>query len=492
MEANTISINKKIIEKQKSIEVTGDIIVPDTKPDIVNIINTNGNAYIYKEDVTSGRVRVDGNIDTYIIYFSENGETRCMQTTMNFLESIDDEKISDDSKLKSNVTIENIETTILNERKISIKANVKISFDVYKKSEISFSNDLNMSDNIECLKENVKLKNVIGDGKTKTSIKEDISCDNSLEISEIIKTSVEIKSSENKISYNKVLAKAEANVKIIFITDNNQISCIENTIPIMSFIDIEKVNENDICNTDYKIRNMLIKPNSKEMHSVNVQIDFDVYCEAYETKEIEMIQDMYGIKEDVTFSKKEADVELDVQEKNETLKINERIILEDVSQILDVDCQTRILNTTPSGDYTNCEGEEILTFFYEADSHNGLSVKKVNIPFLTKVDMDISQCEFNVVEKVFTISGENVECSLEIKIVEKNAKFKKINVIENFETVPCASEDTYKMFIYFVKSGDTIWNISKRFKVSMDDIIRINGLENPDRINIGDRLYIMR
>ena len=34
--------------------------------------------------------------------------------------------------------------------------------------------------------------------------------------------------------------------------------------------------------------------------------------------------------------------------------------------------------------------------------------------------------------------------------------------------------------------------ISKRFKVPMDDIIRINGLENPDRINIGDRLYIMR
>ena len=43
-----------------------------------------------------------------------------------------------------------------------------------------------------------------------------------------------------------------------------------------------------------------------------------------------------------------------------------------------------------------------------------------------------------------------------------------------------------------VKQGDTIWNIAKRFRVSMQEIINLNGLENPDRINIGDVLYIMR
>ena len=48
------------------------------------------------------------------------------------------------------------------------------------------------------------------------------------------------------------------------------------------------------------------------------------------------------------------------------------------------------------------------------------------------------------------------------------------------------------MVIYFVKQGDTIWNIAKRFRVSMQEIIKLNGLENPDRINIGDVLYIMR
>ena len=41
MENSAISINKKMLDQIKNIEVKGDIIVPDSKPDIVNIINAN-------------------------------------------------------------------------------------------------------------------------------------------------------------------------------------------------------------------------------------------------------------------------------------------------------------------------------------------------------------------------------------------------------------------------------------------------------------------
>lgn len=40
----------------KNIEVKGDIIVPDAKPDIVNVIGTNSNPYIYKEECTERKI----------------------------------------------------------------------------------------------------------------------------------------------------------------------------------------------------------------------------------------------------------------------------------------------------------------------------------------------------------------------------------------------------------------------------------------------------
>ena len=42
----TVRINKVICEKKETINVQGDMIVPDSKPDILNTINTTGNICI--------------------------------------------------------------------------------------------------------------------------------------------------------------------------------------------------------------------------------------------------------------------------------------------------------------------------------------------------------------------------------------------------------------------------------------------------------------
>ena len=56
------------------------------------------------------------------------------------------------------------------------------------------------------------------------------------------------------------------------------------------------------------------------------------------------------------------------------------------------------------------------------------------------------------------------------------------------------SEDTnynpYSMVIYFVKPGDTLWKIAKQFKSKVEDIARINKIEDSNKIYVGEQLYI--
>ena len=68
VENENLCINKIVGHKKDSIIVEGDMIVPDIKPDIINTISTTGNACVYKKEVLDGKVRLDGNIDVYIIY----------------------------------------------------------------------------------------------------------------------------------------------------------------------------------------------------------------------------------------------------------------------------------------------------------------------------------------------------------------------------------------------------------------------------------------
>lgn len=492
MEKNNVVINKKTASTTKIIEVNGDIIVPDIKPDIVNIINANGIPYIYKEDISTGRIRIDGNIETYVVYLADNGENRSIQTTLNFAESIEDSNINEGAFSKENIQLENIEAKVLNERKISIKASLKIKSEVFEKSEIEITSDFDELKNVEKLKETLDIKSIIGINRVKTSIKENITVDASLEIAEILKTDIEIINMENKISYNKVLAKADASIKIIYLAEDGKIGVASSTIPIMSFIDIDKINDTNICNVDYMIRNMLIKANSKEMHSINCQIDFEVSCEAFEIKTIDVIQDMYGIKNNLEFTKKDVEVQINNNPKTEVNNISERILIEDILNIYDVTCIARVINCNKSGNFYNYECELRMMFYYEADNRTGINVKNITIPFMVKFEGEEGELNFQITKKQFTVNNENVDCEVEILSKQSNTSMKKINIIQDVASKEMEDECDYKMFMYFVKPGDTIWKIAKKFRVPMCDIIKLNELENPDKINIGDRLYIMR
>lgn len=492
MDKNNVVVNKKIFSTTKNFEVTGDIIVPDIKPDIVSIINTNANSYIYKEEITTGKVRFDGNVDAYIVYLADNGENRSIQTTLNFSESFQDNNIVESLAVKEKILVEQIEAKVLNERKISIKANLKLSSEAFEKTSVEIPSNFETDNDIQIQKETLQIKSIVGVNRVRTSIKEDIAVDNTIQIAEILKTDIEVTNIENKISYNKVLAKADSNIKIVYLAEDGKIATAESKIPIMSFIDIDKVTEQHICNVEYNIRNMLFKVNSSNMHSINCQIDFEVNCEVYESRTIDVIQDMYGIRNDIEFTKKEALVELNTSVKEEMVSLNERVQVEDILNIYDVGMMSRVISVNKSGGMFNYECELNLDIFYEADNRNGLNVKNIKLPFMMKFEENSSNFEFNIVKKTFTVREENVDLDMQISAKQVGNNMKNVSIIENVVTKEAEEENDYKMFMYFVKHGDTIWNISKRFRVCMQDIIKLNGLENPDRINVGDVLYIMR
>ena len=488
MGENTIVINKKVATFYRKCETTGDVIVPDIKPDILSIISSSGNAYIYKEDISKGKVRLDGNIDTYTAYLSDSGETRSMQSTLSFSESFEDIKIEEDSIIKSSVRIDSIEAKMLNERKISIKAVLKVNLEVYSKEELEINSDLvknTENADLQVMKEDVNIKSLVGMNSVKTSIKEDISVDTSYEVAEILKTSVRLENIENKISYNKVLAKADANIKVLFLAEDGRIAVAEANIPVMSFIDLEGVKEDQECNVEYTIRNMLFKVSSTDSHSITCQIEFEVCLYVYENKIFSIIEDIYGTTNTVTFNTKTICIPSNNGISEEKISISEKVIVEDILNIYDVESRVNVLNNT--------ESELVLNIYYEADNRSGLNVKEIRIPFIIKANVeDQNQLEFRMANEKFTVNGEHVSLDIDIFYSLPNENYKEIRFAEDFEINDLNQEEDYKMYMYFVKEGDTIWKIAKRFRVTMDEIIELNDLENPDKINVGDRLFIMR
>ena len=64
-----ICISRLVAQKKELIFIEEDMIVPDSKPDILNTINVKGNVCIFKKEVLQDKVKIEGNVQNYPIHF---------------------------------------------------------------------------------------------------------------------------------------------------------------------------------------------------------------------------------------------------------------------------------------------------------------------------------------------------------------------------------------------------------------------------------------
>ena len=272
MLVNTIKenlcVNKLVASKKEIVFVEGDMIIPDSKPDILDTICTSGVICLYKKEVIDDKVKLDGSINTYIMYLADDkkDKVRGLNTSLDFSENINITNCIQGMDCKLDTKIKSIETKILNGRKISIKATIEVDIKIYSKEDIEIINNLENTDEIKILKEQLKVNSLVGNGQNKIYVKDNISIDTADNLAELLSVNTHICDKDIKISYNKILAKAEAEIKMIYLTEDNRINKITSKIPVVGFIDIPNVSEDNLCNINYEIKNIIINPNQAEEH----------------------------------------------------------------------------------------------------------------------------------------------------------------------------------------------------------------------------------
>ena len=207
LEKSTLSVNQIIAEKKENIAISGDCIVPDIKPDILEILGTNGIVNVYKREVMDGKVRIDGCVNIYIMYLGDDGNTRGVRSinhNLDFSQIFNIDNANNSMIEEGEVTLNNIECKIINERKINLKANLEFEMNIQANSEVQFVNNVDLKD-LQKLEKTKQVNSVLGMGNTKTTVKETVNIDNADNLAEILKVDAHISNKNIKISYNKIL-----------------------------------------------------------------------------------------------------------------------------------------------------------------------------------------------------------------------------------------------------------------------------------------------
>lgn len=502
---DSLVLNQIIDQKTDTILIEEDCIVPDIKPDILNVISTSGIICMYKKEILDGKVRLDGCINTYIMYLADTQEenaVRGLNTNLDFTQTIEIEKATSSMSLDTNLVLKSLDCKVLNGRKIHMKAIIEVEAKVSSNETVEYVSEIQNLKDIQLLNQDFQINSLIGTGSTRLYAKDTFTIDQIDNLVEVMKTDLKIVNKDTKISYNKVLIKADLETKILYLTEDNRINVTEGKIPIMGFIDLPNISEEHTCDVKYEIKNLIVKPNNVEEHSIYVEAEIEVYCEAYENRELKMIQDLYSPTTSLNFSKKRIRVIGQKESRQQVCSIREKEMLPEIGprKIYDVEVYPMINKQNTLNGRILYEGEVELNFIYSAGQSNGIETKQISIPFNFSMDFEGMKPEMSVdtiveisLQDFVIMPDESIDIKVDLTFTAISSKNSSISIIEEIqEAEECKNKCQYSMVIYFTKPGDSLWKIAKRFGSTVEDIARVNGIEDVDNIPVGKQLFIPR
>ena len=166
-------------------------------------------------------------------------------------------------------------------------------------------------------------------------------------------------------------------------------------------------------------------------------------------------------------------------------------------KIYDVEVLPMIEEQTILNDRIIYDGDLKLNFLYAGNA--GIETKEISLPFSYTMDFEGISSNSNV-DTVIEIDSQNfvvmpdesIEIRVDLGFTAISGKDGNVSIIDEITEAEDRSICQYSMIIYFVKPGDTLWSIAKKFGSTVEDISRVNGIENSENLQIGKQLYIPR
>lgn len=501
IEKQMMALNKVVARDAQVTWIEQDILVPDTKPDVMKIIQVEAIPFIGNIEVVDSGIRVTGEITYYIIYRAmDKDKTRGISMTYPFSQTINVTDAKKGMNARVVADVRNIIYSLPNERKVSIKTELVFRYVVTDKSDVELIQGINGSEDIETKNSQDVFYNVISTKQEILDAKEDIVIPQDVPaIGEILRVSSNISNTDYKVSYNKILVKGDINVELLYLEkgETENIFTYTLTVPFTGMIEFDNISESYRFDIKYVLRNLEIVIGENNMLAVSGEVIADAIM--FEEKKIDYVNDFYSTNSKLNYDKSEVAVIKNKETINKQINVKDNIgITDDKNKILAYNIGLSHLNTKISGSNLYVDGPLKVMITFE-NKETGIVDSKIydmlvdtTVALGKDVDENNVDVDITVENKMVTVQNGNIEANIILNVKAEIENIDKITIIGNIEEENLNPEEFDSMYMYIVKKGDNLWSIAKKYKTTVDKIANINNILDENKIDIGQKLLIIR
>ncbi|MDW8800627.1 DUF3794 domain-containing protein [Clostridium sp. A1-XYC3] len=490
--------------------VKAEYVIPDTHPDVSEILMVDAKPFIVNKEVIQDKVSIEGQVEYTILYLAREEESTGVHSVTyvgkfsNYVEipGSDYRMLCD-----ADCYVEHMECGIVNERKVAVEGIVKLKAEVYKNYNFEVIKDVTGSEDVQMLKNPATVDKIVGTvsgdliAKTQMQVPMD-----KPQIGNILKCDVKIHKKDIRVMEGKIFLEASALITVLYRgKDIRDLVSIEDDVLVSKELDLDGVNPTMDSYTDFKVDSVdysineddlgenrllalecLIKSNTKVMYKEGMDI----------------IEDAYSPSSIMKMDKK--DYELNVMHGQAT---NQSIVKYNIeldssrpkmSQIVMCSGKVCITDKKIVEDKVIVDGVlDVKVLYRTTDDEKNIYTVSEEIPFNCSVEIPGCKIDMQCIAKA---NLESIDSSIEADTIAIKAVvevYSRVNYITHKEFLVDMSavegelpKKKASLTIYVTQHGDTLWKIAKKYGTTIDDLIKINNVEDLDSIRVGDKLII--
>lgn len=509
---DTLKFDQVVGEGQSQTLLDRDVIVPDIKPDIARILSVEGKINITGKNMEQDRIAVDGTVSFSILY-SSNDEVQpvySMSHMDNFSQFINVPGAMPRMEAEVMSDFEHIEFNTINGRKFNLQCVLNLKGKVTDRIPVEAVKDAAGIADVQMLRENVVTDEIVAENGGQTVVRGTILVPEGIPPAEdILKYRAMVHKKEVSVEDGKVVINGSLFVGVLFSArsdDTVDLYKLDDDLVFSHTMDMPGVAQDMACSVDYSVDDIyaeIREDDNNEMRHIDIEVVLGLKVKVRQKMEYPVVVDLYAPSKRIEPEKLDVAMDLYVGRNTSQAVVKENIKLPgdypEMEKIYDAVCKPVITDCKIEDEKVVVEGligfniiylvksekKQVHSFSDEVPFKSQIPVEGCRMDMKSHVHVDVENMDIKLIKKNEIELKVTLGC-----LAEVYEKIKKVFVTKAEEVEGEIPIHKASITIYMVQPKDTLWKIAKRYFTTIDNIVKINDIQDPDNLQPGMKLII--
>ena len=478
---NTCQCLKKAVSQVQNQEQTQELRLPESMPDIGNVLGAWGQVVIRGKEWRTGEMGVNGGVLAWVAYMPEDGsQVRSVETWIPFQMRWELPQTQRDGSICVMPLLNGVDARSTSARKLIVRANVSILGEALEPIEPEVCCPGQIPEDVQVLKKSYPTEVPVEAGEKLFEVDEELVLPGNLpQVQQILRFSLMPEVLEQKVMAGRLVFRGKNMLHLLYIDASGEIHSWDHEIPFSQFTELDK-DHSAHAKAWIMVLNTGAELDLQEGNKLNLKASMAAQYVIYDCTMLEVAQDAYSPKRSVEIQTQSWDGPIRLEQRTDTLRLEHTAQLPCL-KVVDISWLPEHPACKCNGDMAEITAHgQFQILYYDEDGNLQCTNTRTDMQWDIPTDPDNMICAYlrPDLQQQVQLGPDTVSISGNVILETSVFSQQGIPMIRAMELGEWKQENVNRPSLILRRTGtESLWEIAKECGSTVDAICKVNQID---------------